>query len=168
MVFSASAQKGFTLFEILIAVVVLLILSAAAAPAIKPIIEGIQLYTTANGIRSQLVCAKTRAIGDSQLHCGVHFDTGATPQRVQVFMDNGSPENNGSYDDGDDEKFMTAYVLPPTCSLKISGEGISDVIIFRGDGSTKIHGMTLTLFNSKRIKNISVLPSTGSIKITDQ
>jgi prepilin-type N-terminal cleavage/methylation domain-containing protein len=160
--------NGFTLLEILIVLTIISILSAVAIPSIKPLIEGIQLFTTANGLKNQLICAKTRAVGDSRVHCGVYFDTTSKPQKIQVFLDNGTPVNNGRYDQAADQRFMPAYILPPTLSIRIGGVGLHSAILFRGDGSTKVHGMTLTIQTSrKREKHISVLPSTGRIKITD-
>ncbi|MBN1309587.1 MAG: prepilin-type N-terminal cleavage/methylation domain-containing protein [Chitinispirillaceae bacterium] len=162
------ALQGFSLIEVLIVIAVILILSAVAVPAIKPLLEGVQLSTSAKGIKNQLICAKTRALGDSRVHCGVYFDTSATPDRVQVFLDNGTPANDGIYTQGSDQHFMAAYTLPPTLSLVIGGDGTNEAIIFRGDGSTRVHGMSITIRTAKnREKNISVLPSTGRIKITD-
>lgn len=158
--------RGFTIIEVLVVVAITVIIAAAVTPMMLPVVESIQLMTTTNGIKHQLICAKTRALNDSRVHCGVYFDTHAESHRVQVFIDNGSPENNGVYDEGSDQLFMPAYILPPAISLAIGGAGSGSEIIFRGDGSTKVHGLIITVKTVRnREKRISVLPSTGRIKI---
>jgi prepilin-type N-terminal cleavage/methylation domain-containing protein len=159
-------SKGFTLIEILTTVAIILIIAALAIPSMAPIIERIQLSMAVDTIKHQLICAKTRALGDSKTHCGVHFDTNSTPHGVQLFLDSGSPEHDGVYTKGADQVFGNNYHLPPTILLSIGGTGKKCDIIFRGDGSTKVHGIILTLKTSKEKKKcITVLPSTGKIKV---
>ena len=129
------------------------------------LIHSIQLRTAASRIRNQLVCAKTRALRDSRVHCGVFFDTISEPQRVLTFFDEGAL---GFYTNGVDAAYMAPFNLPGTVTLSIRGNEADNAIVFRGDGSTNIHGMQISVSLKDRKKIISVLPSTGRIKIIDQ
>ena len=159
-------RNGFTIFELLIVIIIIGLVIAVAVPASKPLIENIRLVTTANAIKHKLYMAKTRALGDPLVHCGVVFDTTNKPNTVQAFLDNGIPVGNNMYDPLKDHVFMTPYVLPTTIKMQISGTVNPNVVIFRGDGSAKIPGLTLTITNGQnKSKRITVLPSTGRIKL---
>lgn len=161
-----SANRGFSLLELMVAILILGLLSAAVIPKMLPLLEDFRLKTAANAIKHQLYLARSRSLGDPQIHCGVVFDTLKIPNTVQTFIDDGVPVGNNQYDLGSDHLFLSAYTLPSTLQLKISGAGHTNVVIFRGDGSAKIPGLTLTITNSlNKTKCVSVLPSTGRIKL---
>lgn len=163
---SRNNDYGFSLIELVVVLIVMGFLAATVAPSIKPLIETLRLRTSTNSIKHQLYVAKTRALGDPQVHCGIYFDTIAKPNKVQVFLDDGAPAGNDQYDPGADHSFMEVYKLPPTVKLQIGGSGHNNVIIFRGDGSAKVRGLTITVCNSlNKTKHISVLSSTGRIKL---
>jgi prepilin-type N-terminal cleavage/methylation domain-containing protein len=159
-------RSGFSIIELLLVIIIIGIVAAVAVPSIKPVIENIRLVTTANAIKNKLYIAKTRALGDPLVHCGVVFDTVSKPNTIQAFLDNGTPAGNNIYDPLSDRIFMAPYVLPSTIKLKVSGTVNPNVVIFRGDGSAKIPGLTLTITNARnKSKHITVLPSTGRIKL---
>jgi prepilin-type N-terminal cleavage/methylation domain-containing protein len=159
-------DKGLSILELIVVVAVIGLLSMVAIPSMKPLLEDIRLRTSANSIKHQLYIAKSRALGDSQVHCGIFFDTINKPNTIQTFLDDGAPANNNQYDPGKDHLFMDSYKLPPTVKLQIGGAGHNNVIVFRGDGSAKVRGLTLTIRNSlNKTKTISVLSSTGRIKL---
>ena len=84
-----------------------------------------------------------------------------------AFIDDEKSGNRGYFDPGIDPKYMEPFNLPPIISLKIGGAGINRSIVSRGDGTTAVHGMQLTVETKNgRKKSISVLPSTGRIRIT--
>lgn len=142
------------------------ILAALAVPSMQPMMEKIQLSMVTNSMKHQLICARTRALQDSKIHCGVHFDTLSKPQQLQVFLDVGIPEHDGRFTAGKDQTFGAAYVLPPTIKFTISGTGGNKDIVYRGDGSAKIHGMIITIKTSRgKTKTLTVLPSTGKTRI---
>jgi prepilin-type N-terminal cleavage/methylation domain-containing protein len=162
-----SENRGFTLLELLLVVGLIAGLAVIMAPNIAPLVQNIELRSSASSIKYKLLLAKTRALGDSRIRCGVFFDTGSSPQRVQLFFDNVTAGRRNFYDVRIDTAYLEPYVLPPTIRLQITGAGLNRSIVFRGDGSTAVHGMLLTLKNkTNRLKNISVLPSTGRIQIT--
>lgn len=160
-------NQGFTIVEVLTVVVILGLIAAFTIPSMIPMVENLKLQSAANGIRQKLLMAKTRALGDSRIHCGVFFDTTSRPQSVYAFIDNETAGNKGSYDAGVDTRYMEPFELEPTVSLKITGAGTHRSIIFRGDGSTTVHGMLISVeTKNNRKKNISVLPATGRIAVT--
>ena len=159
-----SIAQGFSLIELLIVIVILGILTSAAVPLMKPLLENLELRTSANAIKHQLYMARTRALGDPIVHCGVKFDT--LKHTIQTFLDDGVPVGNDQFDPGSDHIFMLAYTLPKKITMQIGGTGHNNVIVFRADGSAKVRGLTLTIANSsKKTKTISVLSSTGRIKV---
>ena len=163
-----SCKNGFTFVEVIFVLGVIVTIAAFIAPNMTPLVENIELRNAANSIKYKLILAKTRALGDSRLHCGVFFDTGSTPQRVYAFFDNPTSGTKNYYDAGIDTRYMEPYMLPPTITLQIGGTGMNRAIIFRGDGSTAIHGMQLSVqTKNDRKKNITVLPSTGRIQISN-
>jgi Tfp pilus assembly protein FimT len=166
MAFAKNGTSGISLLELCVVVLIIGLLSASAIPSIKPLLEDIRLKTTANAIKHQLYMARSRSLGDPLVHCGVVFDTLNKPNTVQTFIDDGVPVGNNQYDPGSDHLFLSAYTLPRTLKLQIGGAVHTNVVIFRGDGSAKIPGLTLTITNSlNKTKHVSVLPSTGRIKL---
>jgi len=156
-------DRGFTLIEILLVIALLMIIAALVKANTVGLTRSIQLRTAANSIKNQLICAKTRALGDSHVHCGVFFDTTSVPHRVLTFFDKGI---SGLYEKETDDVYMPPYNLPPGITLSIRGDDANNAIVFRGDGSTYIHGMQLSVTDSNdHEKIISVLPSTGRIKV---
>lgn len=160
-------NHGFTMVEILSVLAILAVIAAFIVPNMNPLVESLQLRSAASGIRHKLLLAKTRALGDSRIHCGVFFDTGSTPQSVYAFFDDADAGNKGYYDPGIDQRYMEPFELSPTIKLKITGAGTNRSIIFRGDGSSTVHGMQLSVETKSNCKKIiSVLPSTGRIAVT--
>lgn len=166
MVFTKKNNSGVSLLELIVAVLIIGVLSAAAIPSIKPLLEDVKLKTAANAIKHQLYVARSRSLGDPQVHFAVFFDTLNKPNTVQTFIDDGVPAGNNQYDPGSDHLFMSAYTLPVTLKLQIGGAVHTNVVIFRGDGSAKVPGLNLTITNSlNKSKRITVLSSTGRIKL---
>ncbi|MBN1757911.1 MAG: prepilin-type N-terminal cleavage/methylation domain-containing protein [Chitinispirillaceae bacterium] len=159
-------KNGFTFVEAIFVLAVIACVAAFVGPNMRPLLDNIRLRNAAGSIKYKLIMAKTRALGDSRIHCGVFFDTGTTPQAIYAFFDNPDAGNKGYYDPGIDTKYLDPYFLPPTITMNIRGTGTHRSIIFRGDGSTTANGVQLFIeLKNGRQKNISVLPSTGRIKI---
>jgi prepilin-type N-terminal cleavage/methylation domain-containing protein len=157
-------NPGVTFLEVIVVVLLIGVLAAVARPSIKPFLEGLRLRTASNAVKQQLILAKTRALGDPNVHCGVYFNTASSPDIVKTFLDN---NNNNVYDAGTDQIFMPAYVLPKTDTMKILSNGNVDPnsIIFRGDGSAKASIKVCIINSYRKCDTISVLASTGRIRI---
>lgn len=148
--------------EMLIVIVILGIMAAFARPSMKSFLENIRLRSAANAVKQHLIVAKTRALGDPNIHAGVFFDTAGTPDKIVAFLDS---LNNNIYAAGIDPILVPPYKLPITDTLKITSQS-PEVVIFRGDGSAKT-SMTLTISNrSNKSYTVSVLASTGRIRMT--
>ena len=97
--------NGYSMMELLIVIAIVSIVAALARPSVKPYLESMRLRSAANAVKQQLVLAKTRALGDANLHTGVYFNTVANPDITQPFIDN---NNNNQYDSG-----PTRFTCPP-------------------------------------------------------
>ena len=143
------------------------LLAAVARPSIKPFLESIRLRIASKTVKQQLILAKTRALGDPNIHAGVYFNTASSPDTVRTFLDT---NNNNVYNAGVDLIFMPAYVVPKSDTMKILSNGNAaygdgNAIIFRGDGSAKA-SLKLCIINQyNKCDTISVLASTGRIRI---
>jgi prepilin-type N-terminal cleavage/methylation domain-containing protein len=162
---------GVTLVEILVVIALLGILAVVATPSAKTYFANLTLRIATNAIKQQLILAKTRAMGDPNVHCGVYFDSSVTPNQIRPFMDTTTFYQYT----GTDLAYMPVYTLPKNVTISVGGTGSSKVIVFRGDGSAKsgvtnnqiIVKITITSKSGTftKSKTISVLPSTGRIKV---
>jgi prepilin-type N-terminal cleavage/methylation domain-containing protein len=165
---------GVTLVELLVVIALLGLLAVVAAPSAKTYFASLALRTATNAIKHQLILAKTRAMGNPNMHCGVYFDSSVTPNQTQPFMDTATFYQFS----GADPNYMPAYKLPNNVTLSVGGTGSDKVLVFRGDGSAKtgVPGITnnqiivtITITGRSetftKSKTISVLPSTGRIKV---
>jgi prepilin-type N-terminal cleavage/methylation domain-containing protein len=174
MVNRANTVHGVTLLELLVVIAIISILSMVATPSIKPFLAAMNLRTATNTVKQQLILAKTRAMGNPNIHCGVYFDSSVTPNQTQAFLDTSLFYQYNS----SDPKYMPVYSMPKNITLSVGGTGVDKVMVFRGDGSAKtgtpgiyqnkiVVTVTVTSKGGTLIKSktISVLPSTGRIKV---
>ena len=122
---------GVTLVEILVVIALLGILAVVATPSAKTYFANLTLRIATNAIKQQLILAKTRAMGDPNVHCGVYFDSSVTPNQTRPFMDTTTFYQYT----GTDLAYMPVYTLPKNVTISVGGTGSSKVIVFRGDGS---------------------------------
>ena len=157
-------EKGFSILELLIVIAIASILAVVARPSIKSLIEGFRLRSAANTVKHQLIYAKTRALGDPNVHAGVFLNTVAPYSSVAFLDDDADTMNDYIYIEGNDHILIPTYLFPKTNTLTIlSG---TNPVVFRGDGSAKA-SITFSITNtSGKSYTISVLASTGRIKVT--
>jgi prepilin-type N-terminal cleavage/methylation domain-containing protein len=165
MCFYRHNHSGFTLVETMLVVIIVGLLASLAVPNMLAMIEMIRLRGAADIIKRELIVARTRAIADPYVHCGVLFDTASRPQRVMIFFDRGTSYAIDTTDTVN--KYMGVNTVAKGISLRIpSTSGITDkIVVFRGDGSAKRGGNIQLVNRFNRVKTIRVQESTGRVKV---
>lgn len=174
MVNRENTADGVTLWELLVIIAILGILAMVATPSTKPYFANMTLRIATNAMKQQLILAKTRAMGNPNVHCGVYFNTSVSPNQTQPFMDTA----DFYHYDTTDPTYMPVYSMPKNVTINVGGTGTDKVMVFRGDGSAKTGNpgitnnqiiVTITVTSRSgtltKSKTISVLPSTGRIKV---
>jgi prepilin-type N-terminal cleavage/methylation domain-containing protein len=163
---SIKKDTGFTVIEVMTVIVLIGILSVVVVPRLTRMMEKFRVRQAADTIMRQLVTARTRAIADPYTHCGVYFDTGASPQKTMIFYDRPAGTQY-AYNSGTDDLYMGSYILPQGIKMKLtSGAGVvSKVIVFRGNGSSKTSGTIEFTDRFNQVKKVNVLASIGRIKV---
>ncbi len=159
-------NSGWTMMETLVLIGIVGILTAAAIPKYGQMVEGMKLRTAAMNIHRTLVAARTRAIADPNVHCGVFFDTTATGSRIYIYSDSsGTPYTISSGDTA--TKYLGTYIMPKNIKIVIpTSTGITNKsVVFRGDGSAKNGGDIQVTNKFNKTKTINVLAATGRVKV---
>jgi prepilin-type N-terminal cleavage/methylation domain-containing protein len=159
-----SNSSGWTLPEMLVAIFMVAILAVAAIPDFSPMLEGLKLRTAAMNVQRALLTARTRAISDPNVHCGVVFKDSV----LIIFPDSASAGTPYRVDVSDTaSKYLGLYKLPKNIFVRsLASDTISyNCIVFRGDGSAKYGGTVYVVNKYNKTKNINVLATTGRIKV---
>jgi Tfp pilus assembly protein FimT len=161
------SNSGITIIELMMVIIILGFLAALAVPNLVPMVDMIKLRTAANAVKRQMIIARTRALSDPNVHVGVCIDTRTNPNRSFVFFDVAT--GTAYHNDASDPVYMGEYRVPKNIwdSIpSVANGGISDsVVVFRGDGSAKNGGTVILKNRYGRIRTISVLASTGRVKM---
>ena len=161
-------RHGYSLLELIVAIVIVCVLAAAAVPNMVRMVGLIKLRTAANSIKRQMIIARTRALSDPNIHVGVYIDQSVTPNRSFVFFDVAAGTAY-QYDAGTDPIYMGIYQvsmgiwdsIPPTSAGGIT----NNVVVFRGDGSAMNGGSIIVKNKYGATRTVSVLASTGRVKV---
>jgi Tfp pilus assembly protein FimT len=164
--FFIKKYDGFTVTEVMVVLCFIIIMIFMARPALKSFSASIGMHTTAKTIKSELMLAKTRALGDPNVHAGVYFDTAGSPDCVVAFMDDDTTSmNDYQYTQGKDHLLCPPYKLPNYDTLRILSSSPFRTVVFRGDGSAKTSARIYISNKLKRGDTLTVLASTGRIRL---
>jgi prepilin-type N-terminal cleavage/methylation domain-containing protein len=155
-------QRGLTLIEILVTVVIAAVILAFAVPNYTGYRDNINFNTSVQTVKSQLRSAQVCAISNPKVHCGVYFDTSSLENSLLVFQDTYKPADN-KYEKQMDKIYLAPSVFDKKIKIQLSLDGSAKEIIFRGNGSAKIGG-NITIKSPTKSAVINVLASTGRIK----
>lgn len=159
--------QGFSLLEIIISIMILLILTSVSIPIGRRAVDYTLLKTTGNNIKNAIKLAQSKALADPQLHCGFYLLPTTDPNEAYageygVFYDiNG----NYLYESDTDTRFMNAHFISKGIEFSIPENGgiQENVVVFRGDGSAKLGGSIVLTSRFERTDSIHVLASTGRV-----
>ncbi len=158
------SPPGFTIVEILIAIAIIGILSAFGVPLGGKILANSRLNTGAAALRSSLTLARSRAMANPQVHCGLFLNPG---KGFLLFND---VNGNGQYDSSGanaDVIYQPLSTLPKSIDFDSIPAAWNKVILFRGDGSARLGGAFLLKSTStNRKKRVVVSKESGEVRIT--
>lgn len=156
-------QAGFTLVQTIVTLFLVSILASLAKPASKAIAEVYKQRAGVSNVKNIMVSARQRAMANPSIHCGVYFQIDSLSGQARMFEDSGNPEAY-SYDSTVDKRYGQPLVLPRGARFSIP-PGLSNVVIFRGDGSSW-NSNKIVVTTGNRKDTVSVLAATGRIKVS--
>jgi type II secretion system protein H len=153
-------ERGVTLMELIIVVVIVGLMSAMAVPSFLNYTSKLQAKSTARDIVSTLRLARSKAVSERNPY-GVHFDAGN--RRYTFFKDKGDPTQ---YTAGTDS-LISQVALDR--DVNYAGNTFTNAaVIFGTSGGASTSG-DLTIVPASGGFNyvVNVLASTGRVKLTD-
>ena len=158
-----SSERGITLMEIMIGVVIIGIVASMAVPRFGIAMDRMQFRSTNRDVVSTLRLARSHAISEKNEY-GVYFNAGDLT--ATFFEKIGS--NLAAYEDGTDRvvKVDTLGGVPGACLDGLGATFVNSAVIFDPDGSANTGGILWTVELTEDIvgvAKISVLPATGRI-----
>lgn len=153
---------GYTFVEMFVTIAIIAIVTSFAVPNIGAFLKRMQLKSTADMVKRQLLLARMKALADPYKHCGVYLKVApADSQLTRMFLDVGT--DNNKYDAGD-APYLKVEEVPKSITMSFVTAPTDSVFIFRGDGSAKYSG-AVSFTDGKDTVFISVLASTGRIRV---
>jgi hypothetical protein len=124
-------------------------------------LHNLEQKNAVTGMRKLLQTARSKAMSNPGVHCGVWFNPATVPPQAGLFLDTFSP-GNYAYEPGKDKDYLAPFVLPKGATISIP-DPYPAAIIFRGDGSAYLSGR-VEVRNSGMDDTLDVLASTGRIR----
>lgn len=158
---------GLTALEIVIAVCVVLGLSALTAKPITHMVYRIRVHNAADGIKRMVQNARMRAIASPDRYCGVVFRFHAAGSAVNdsVFSFLDANPSNKTWVPGQDQTYLSPFVVPRKQGIAISiPAGFPSELVFRADGSASASAKVVLTLKGIR-DTLDVLASTGRVKV---
>jgi type IV fimbrial biogenesis protein FimT len=152
-----SKKNGFSLFELLVVVAIIAVVSTIVIPQIIGWRSNAKLRGAADNLKSDLEMAKIRAVRENAF-VTIRFNTAAN--RYDVFVDNGV--NPGDYLLDPDEKKLRDRKLAAGVTL-VSTTFTNDRTRFSGRG--RADSGTAVLVNSKGDKREVIISPVGRIHV---
>lgn len=157
------SDKGVTIMELMVAVVIAGILSAMAIPRFSLEIERVNFKSSSRDLLSNLRVARSLAISQRESH-GVHFDPLAGVYTLFLDRVTSVPP---SFDDGD--SVLSIDTVPGNFAF-VGSSFTNDVVVFQNNGSASESGMIYSVAmnegGSTNIALFDLMASTGSSHIT--
>jgi Tfp pilus assembly protein FimT len=155
-------NKGITMLEMMIIVVIIGIGATLAIPRFGQIMDKLKLKTTGRDVISALRLARSNAVSQ-KLQFGVYFNLNS--RQYVLFKDVANP-GSFTYNAGADSDVVTG-TLPR--NVNFGSCGFSNfVVIFKPDGSASTSG-SIELHNTEEgypaSLSVDVLSSTGRVKL---
>jgi type II secretory pathway pseudopilin PulG len=160
---SGSRESGITLLEIMVVIVIILLLSYLAKAPMARFLKTMEQKNAVIGVKKMMQTARSRAMANPSIHCGVYFDMVSIPPKAILFQDTFAP-GSYSYDPGKDKSYLAPFELPRGTVLSVPTP-YPPAVIYRGDGSAFLSSM-LVVRSAVLSDTLEVLASTGRIRST--
>ncbi|UCE66167.1 MAG: GspH/FimT family pseudopilin [Candidatus Zixiibacteriota bacterium] len=152
-------ERGFTMLEMMIIVVIIGIVAALAAPTFFSAAPRLKARTEARNILNMIRLARSKAISDGAQY-GVYLDTAG--RQYLLFKDISSPDLM-SYDNGDS---LVSGPVSFSPELAANSSFTGDVVVFISTGRASQSGnFTFDLTGGGALYTVSILASTGRSKL---
>lgn len=160
---SASKNKGFTLLELIVVLLIISLTSALAVPQLTGVLSGANSKTAAKNIAASLRYARSRAVSE-KIICLAVFDTDKNSLRLL----SASKAKLSSEEKHSDK--AKVYVLPEGVTLKSGTEDEKDKeefrIAFYPSGASS-GGELIVADEREKIYKIRVDFITGTVQVSD-
>ena len=161
LLFGRSADRGFTLMEMLIVVVVIGIVAAMAVPSFLGYMPKLRVKSAAREIVSDLRLARSKAVSERRPF-GVVFDL--STNSVTTFADTDDPASQ-TYSSSD--SVMAIDTLNTDLDLS-SCTYNNNCVVFNSTGAASTSGdLQLVTDDGSILMSINLLASTGRVRLTE-
>jgi len=154
-------ERGFTLMEMMIVVVVIGLISAMAVPSFLSYMPKLKVKTTARDIVSQLRLARSKSVSERRPY-GVQFDVAKNCYTVFADTDNPAGMTFTVADSTIQVDTLEADVSLNSCTYA------NNCVIFNSTGAASTSGeIKVVTSDGSILMSINTLASTGRVRLTE-